>query len=229
MMQWPVEWFHAISSLRMVAWRGVESQYAVATTRLVDSWDEEALLEDMLEASKPPVEKGQHYLLFTPFRYSPIHAHRFRLANTKGQWYGAATPRGVCAELAYWRYRFLLDSASLVNQEILTDYTFYRADINGLAVDLMSQPWVLGKDLWVHGSDYSATQLLAQEAASRGVQWIAYESVREPGERCAVVLDQSALSEPEGGIDKTRQTWRCKATRTKVMISNENQRFEWSF
>lgn len=67
----PPAWFAAAAPMTMKAWRGVESQAYVATTKLVDSPEERCALEQMLEASKPAKATGSEdldYLLFTPFR-----------------------------------------------------------------------------------------------------------------------------------------------------------------
>ncbi len=73
--------------------RVVESQEQVATTRLVDDLTELALLEDMLEASKPPRLPGTetlHYLLATPFRYPPLpHGSRFSIVHKPSLYYGS--------------------------------------------------------------------------------------------------------------------------------------------
>src|SRR5574337_115518 len=54
---WAPEWL--LSEARRIAeprvWRGVETQYASATTLLVDSHEEHDVLEQLLEASKPPL------------------------------------------------------------------------------------------------------------------------------------------------------------------------------
>ncbi len=58
---------HAATS---VFWRAVEAQHRVATLRLVDTLDEQALLAEILEASKPrlpPAYRALHHLLSTPF------------------------------------------------------------------------------------------------------------------------------------------------------------------
>ena len=55
--------------------RMVESQEQVATRSLVDDLAEQALLEQMLEQSKPPLPDNASnldYLLSTPFRYPPL-------------------------------------------------------------------------------------------------------------------------------------------------------------
>ena len=63
--------------------RLVEAQHLVSTRRLVDSAEEQALLESVLEKSKPtlpadPEFAGLHFLLTTSFRYPPLrHGSRF--------------------------------------------------------------------------------------------------------------------------------------------------------
>lgn len=54
-------------------WRCVEAQHVVSTLQLVDTLEEQHLLEDILEDTKPlvpPECEGLHYLYMTPFRYS---------------------------------------------------------------------------------------------------------------------------------------------------------------
>ena len=74
MPRWARKWLATAAPAKRELWRGVEAQHRVATMRLVDDLQEQALLEQLLEDSKPtlPAEaKGSHYLLFTPFRYAP--------------------------------------------------------------------------------------------------------------------------------------------------------------
>lgn len=71
----------------------VESQEQVATLQLVDTLEEQALLEELLESSKPPVPADAeplHYLLKTPFRYPPLRWGR-GLAVVTSQ--ACSTPR----------------------------------------------------------------------------------------------------------------------------------------
>lgn len=73
--------------------RLVESQEQVATLQLVDTLEEQALLEELLESSKPPVPADAeplHYLLKTPFRYPPLRWGR-GLAVATSQ--ACSTPR----------------------------------------------------------------------------------------------------------------------------------------
>lgn len=228
---WDRAWFESgVFQRSMLAWRGVEAQHVVSTMRLVDSRDEQDELERLLERSKPPQPKmvaPKHYLIFTPFRYRPPNPSRFRRGSELGLWYGAEDRYAACAEVAYWRNRFILDSASMVKTELLTEHTFFQAEVNGTAVDLMSQPWVESRGVWTHGSDYTETQALAEAARDRGVQWVCYESVRAPGERCAAVLDVEALEIVDGG--KTMQTWHCKSSKDAVMMVCGSETYVWKF
>jgi hypothetical protein len=228
---WNPAWFEdSVASKTMLAWRGVEAQHVVSTMRLVDSREEQDVLETLLESSKPPqpaMKIPKHYLIFTPFRYRPTHPSRFRRGGELGIWYGAQELSTACAEVAYWRNRFILDSAALVKTELLTEHTFFQAEVNGSAVDLMAPPWDQSRAVWTHGSDYTHTQALADAARDRDVQWICYESVRAPGERCAAVLDVNALEIVDAG--NTQQTWHCKASKDAVMMVRGKETLVWKF
>jgi hypothetical protein len=228
---WSQDWFDGgVTQLEMLAWRGVESQHIVSTLRLVDTSGEQEMLEKLLEVSKPPapvMKVPKHYLIFTPFRYRPEHSSRFRPAGSLGLWYGAENLFAACAEVAYWRNRFVLESAGLVMTDVLTVHTFYQARVDGLAVDLMSPPWVAARDEWMHGADYSQTHALAEAARNKGVQWICYESVRAEGNRCAAVLDVEAVDMVSS--DSQHQTWQCKTNRSSVMMQHGSECFVWNF
>ena len=66
MSGWDAKWFDgSIEARQSVAWRGVEAQHVVSTMRLVDTPDEQDLLETLLEGSKPAMpstKQPKHYL-----------------------------------------------------------------------------------------------------------------------------------------------------------------------
>lgn len=234
-MLWEPGWFDeegALAHRSMLAWRSVEAQHVVSTMRLVDTPQEQDLLEQLLEESKPAmpeVAQPKHYLLVTPFRYSPLHASRFRPAKSKGQWYGAQSIYGACAEVAYWRHRFITDSAGLQNQVLLTEHSVFQGKLAGSSIHLGELPWTQARPAWTHGTDYSATHALAAEAQQRDVQWLAYESVRAPGQSCAVAFDPDCLHEPPPSLDSTIERWICKASRDSVMFTRGRHSYAWDF
>ena len=80
--------------LALSPWRAVEAQHLVSTRKLVDSADEQILLEELIDRAKPPDRTGgtHHYLLSTPFRYPPLrHGSRFGSRHERGIWYGSET------------------------------------------------------------------------------------------------------------------------------------------
>lgn len=183
-------------------WRAVEAQHKIATMVLVDTLDEQALLERLLDASKPPVAeplRQLHWLLFTPFRYPPLPSgSRFRGPAEPGVFYGADERRTACAELGYWRWRFLIDSPALDAIGPIPQ-TLFRTPVAGRGIDLRTPPFAARREAWTDPSDYAACQALARDARTKGIQLIRYESVRDPQSgACAAVLahDAFAASQP---------------------------------
>jgi hypothetical protein len=225
---WPPDWWAAVAERGASAWRGVEAQHVVATLRLVDTLQEQLVLEQLLEASKPaaPGTGPQHYLLNTPFRYRSPTESRFRRAGAAGIWYGAESLAAAAAEVAYWRWRFITASAGLRNEALVSEHTFFCASVQGQALDLTLPPWVLQRERWTQDRDYSATQALADAARPQGVQWLRYESVRSPGGFCVAVLVPGALQALDAAL---QQTWHCKATQNHVMLVHGAERHEWPY
>lgn len=178
-------------------WRAVEAQHVASTRRLVDNLDEQRVLEEVLDAAKPPVPPAAarlDYLLYTPFRYPTPFGSRFRAPTDPGVFYGAETVRTACAELGYWRWRFLMDSAAL---GVLgpAPQTLFEASVRTPAVDLEKQPFARDAKLWRRPDDYTATQAFGRAAREAGIGLIRYASVRDPQPgRCGAVLQPGAFS-----------------------------------
>jgi hypothetical protein len=227
---WNSEWvLEHTTNLSMHAFRMVETQHIAATMRLVDSADEQHLLEQMLDDSKPPLPpeaEGLHYLLAAPFRYVPQTGSRFRSVNMTGLWYGADDPYCACAEIAFWRQRFLLDSVGLVKQQLSTEHSMYEAMVTGLSIDLLSPPWSRAEACWKDPGNYSEAQRLGKLLRDSGhVAWIRYASVRASGHTCAAVFDPRSLSmvTPDGQFEQ----WHCHTTYDRVTFSNGRLRFDF--
>jgi hypothetical protein len=168
-----------------------------------------------------------HYLLAAPFRYVPQTPSRFRAAHMPGIWYGADDAFCACAEIAYWRQRFLLDSVGLMKQQLSTELSMYEARVEGRAIDLLAPPWSQAHAHWAHPSDYTQTQQLGQQVRQTApeVQWIRYASVRAADHVCAAVFDPRCLSmvSPEGRSEPGH----CHATHDRVTLSNGRVRFDF--
>ncbi|MGH8201667.1 MAG: RES family NAD+ phosphorylase [Steroidobacteraceae bacterium] len=215
---------HAVASeakaCELTLWRAVEAQHVVATRALVDSLAEQELLESVLEASKPrvpPACAGFDYLLYTPFRYPPpARGSRFRSYDDPGVWYGADAVRTSCAELGYWRWRFVLDSHGLTRLDGVP-HTVFQAVARGRGVDLRNKPFIRDGGTWRDPNDYGGCQTLARVARAAEMQIIRYASVRDPEHGgCGAVLDCRAFA-GTGGV-RQRQSW---------FLTVDRQRASW--
>ena len=204
--------------LRHEAWRAVEAQHVVSTRALVDTLDEQHVLERVLDEAKPPVGEAAarlHYLLFTPFRYAPPPGgSRFRGPGDPGVFYAADAVRTACAELGYWRWRHLLDSPAL--QAMPTKpQTVFRMKLATMAVDLREPPFARERKTWTHPDDYGGCQRFGVTARAAGVGAIRYESVRDPLHGgCFAVLDPRAFARPS---PLEQQTWMLSIARDRVV------------
>ena len=196
---------------RADAWRRVEAQHVASTAKLVPDPRGQALLEDMLEASKQPLPAdaaGLHYLLATPWRYRSPYGSRFRAPADPGVWYGAESVRVAAAEMGYWRCRFLRDAPAPAAIDPVA-CTAFRARVDTRrALDLRRPPFLRRRADWTHRTSYAKTQALGQLAREAAVEAIAYESVRDrqdPAGWCVAVLAPGAFGrrQPLPGS----QTW----------------------
>lgn len=213
-------------------WRVVEAQHRASTLRLVDTLDEQRVLEDLLEASKPPLPPEAahlHYLLATPFRYPapPPAGSRFRGIGDAGVWYGAQHVHTALAEVAYWRLRFLADSPATPDWPAVA-HTALRASVAGRAIVLADRLFADGQNRWEDPVSYVDTQKLARSAREAGIALIRYRSVRDPAHRdCIAVLTPTAFRQ---ATPLEQHTWLLKVTRERVIaeasVSGERIEFE---
>lgn len=199
-------------------WRAVEAQHQVSTRKLVDSLDDQALLETMLEESKPPAPAetvSLHYLLATPFRYPPLrHGSRFGGRDERGIWYGAETQATAFAEAAYYRLLFLAGSAADLGTLELPLSVYRVAVATERGVDLASARFSAVRERIVSPLAYAHTQTLGSAMRAASVQAFRYPSARDPdGGVCVGLFDPAAFAARR---PSATQTWHCFATREQV-------------
>jgi hypothetical protein len=206
------------------AWRAVEAQHVVSTRALVDSLAEQAQLEQILDDAKPRLPReaaSLHYLLATPFRYPPLpHGSRFRAPHQPGVFYCADEQRTACAELGYWRWRFLRDSPALTAIDGRPQ-TVFRARINtACAVDLRAAPFKKNASTWTHATDYAGCQSFAEVARGAQVEAIRYASVRDPQHGGALALLTPKAFAAREPLES--QTWSLAVTQTHAVWQRQS-------
>lgn len=193
-------------------WRVVEGQAQVSTMKVVDTLEEQELLEQVLDRSKPAIPancRHLHFLLATPFRYWPYeNGSRFRRAGqTDGCLYTSSTPETAIAEQAFYRLLFFLEAPGMRWPGNPMEQTAFSVQVrSGLVIDLTTPPLDRDAAQWTHPTDYGSCQELADAARQAGVEAIRYRSVRDPqrGMNLAVLTPDALVStQPE-----TLQTWR---------------------
>lgn len=228
----------ALSSSRRAlsgtCWRLVEAQHHVSTLKLVDTLDEQALLENLIEDTKPlvPPECAHlNYLLFTPFRYGAVYPNgsRFRRAGvTDGVFYAAEAAETAVAEITFHRLLFFAESPDTPWPANPAEYTGFAAEYRTKrAIDLTTGRFAAHRAVWSHPTDYSRCQALAESARSAAIEIIRYRSARDPREGMNLaLLTCRAFANPEP-ID--RRTWRIHLRETGVLAICEAPELGLSF
>ena len=219
------------SSVSVKGWRAVEAQHVVSTLRITNNDpDQQELLERILEESKPPLpaEAAElHYLLATPFRYPPLpFGSRFRAWPDPGVLYAAFERRTACAEMGYWRWRFLIDSEG-IRDIPASPQTVFQLGARGSSVDLREPPFAKRSHLWTDPANYSRTQTLGRAARRADIALVLYHSVRdtEPG-ACIAIMRPSALR-PKRPL--AQETWHLTVTAQGAIWQRDRQRFVFRF
>jgi len=199
--------------------RLVESQEQVATSQLVGSLDRQALLEEMLEATKPHQRKGTeslHYLLATPFRYPPLkHGSRFGTRSEPSLFYGSLTTQTVLAEAAYYRFVFWQGMATPPAGKLDTQHTLFGAAYRtGQGLRLQAPPFDLHRAALASPSDYRASQALGTVMRTVGIEAFEFVSARDPQAGINV-----ALFTPKAFARKlpvSQEAWLCELSGERV-------------
>ena len=172
--------------------RLVESQEKVATARIVNTLERQALLEDILERSKPPmpaVGAALHWLLATPFRYPPLrHGSRFGAPFEPSLFYGSWTRETVFAEGAYYRLVLWYGMKEPPEHKTITAHTVFGARYSGAGVALHRPPYSAFRNNWRDPANYHATQQFGAKMRGIGALVIEYESARDPAGGINVAL-----------------------------------------
>lgn len=204
------------------AWRLVESQEQIATLGYVDTLEEQALLEEMLDSVKPPYPVNSdeyHYLLKTPFRYPPLKwGSRFGRIHEPGIFYAGCSTKTTLAESAFYRFIFWYSiSNAPVKNSITSAHTLFCVNYaSKQGVRLYSAPFHQFHEQLIHPKDYSATQQLGSAMRTAGVEVFEYQSARDPEGNCCVGLFIPTALAQKKPSDMT--SWLCELSATEVMF-----------
>jgi hypothetical protein len=167
------------------AWRVVEGQHVISTRKLVDSAEEQGILEELIDGAKPPYpddddRRGLHYLLATPFRYPPLrHGSRFGTRDQRSIWYGSSRARSALAETAYYRLLFLEGTSAEIAPLVLELSAFRVPYRSPRGVDLCRPPFDAYHERIASPLRYDEAQRLGRAMRDAGVHAFRYPSARD--------------------------------------------------
>lgn len=201
------------------AFRAVEDQHVNSTRKLVESDDEQAVLEALIDGAKPPMPElprleRLHYLLATPFRHAPLrHGSRFGTRQEHGIFYCAEGRAVLFAEKAYYAFLFLAGTAA--NLEPLTrTHTLFAVSIaSSRGADLTRPPFEPFVDAISSPLTYAESQPLGRALRAAGIEICRYKSARDPngGKNFALFTPAFAATKP-----LRTERWISSATRARV-------------
>jgi len=172
-------------TLKGQLFRVVESQEQIATSQLVDDFDEQALLENLLEQTKPPVPQVANklsYLLYTPFRYPPlIYGSRFGKRYEPSLFYGARSLPTALSETAYYRLYFWYGmEIAPKSDHLTTQHTAFTADIfTSKGLHLHQPPFAQYQKQLTDKSSYQHSQPLGTAMREQVVKAFEFTSARD--------------------------------------------------
>lgn len=208
-----------VKPLSLRAVRVVEAQHRISTRRLVDTLEEQALLEELIDAVKPKLPRaiaGQclHYLLSTPFRHPPLsYGSRFGKKTEPGIWYGSLTEHTAFCEVAYYRLLFLEGTSAQLSNIQVDLSAFWVGIKTARGVDLTVPPFAAFRRQISSKVSYSHSQRLGSTARGEQVEVFVFASARDARDGRNVALFAPAFVKKS---PRSLTTWRCRASRENV-------------
>jgi hypothetical protein len=185
--------------------------------QLVDSVAEHEILEELIEASKPPLPKtpeyaGLSFLLSSAFRYPPLrHGSRFGTRAERSIWYASDSLATGLAEAAYYRLVLITGTAAKI--------TPHRSDVSAVHVDVKTSngadltmpPFAAHKSAICSKTKYAASQQLGKDMRAARVEAFRYPSARAPDGGSNIGLFTPAAFASKKLLGPP-ETWTCTVT-----------------
>lgn len=209
-----------LAHLKGTLYRLVESQEQIATLGYVDTLDEQALLEEMLETTKPRYKEdltAYHYLLSTPFRYPPLKwGSRFGGIHEPSLFYGGESIDVTLAEAAYYRFVFFNSMAGTpIKNQIRSEHSLFSVDYQSAqGIRLQKAPFKQYQHKITHPGQYTQSQQLGTAMRESGVEVFEYPSARDPQQGICIGLFTARAFKHKNPKNLTQ--WLCETTANEI-------------
>ena len=202
--------------------RIVEGQHLISTNRLAANPADQALLEALADDVKPQLPEAARrlpWLLASPFRYGLGRPSRFRAPHVlPGIFYASEDIETAVSEAAHWRLVAFSRSPGFQRPRTPTPMSAFSVVVDAkAALDLTMGDLTRDVSRWTHPTDYTATQQLAADARTVGVEAIRAPSARRQGGINVAVLEPAILVPPP----KAHSSWAFLATEDGMIAMRE--------
>jgi len=203
--------------LKCKPWRVTECQWIVATRPLVDTDEEQAVLEQLIDGAKPVLPPGVdfdglHHLLYSPFRYPPLrHGSRFGGRYERSLWYAAEELRTSFAETAYYRILLFEGTTAKLAPHSMPISAFQVGVRTKAGVDLSTAAFKSYVNRICSPVDYTSSQALGSDMRTDGIEAVRFPSARDPDRGINVGLFTPAAFAAKKPL-RTPETWLCTIT-----------------
>ncbi len=210
-----------IKPLSAEVFRVAESQQKVATNTLVDTLEEQRILEEMLDQVKPRIPhdcESFDYLIYTPFRYPPLkHGSRFGKKIHPSIFYGSKTLTAAFAELAYYRFVYYDGMATAPKKkQKVTQHASFCVDVRAQrGVELNKPPFNKYRRKLSDPAGYKDSQKIGEEMREKKVEAFTYFSARAIDEVNVGIFDCKAI---QNYMPHALKHWSCITRAESIMI-----------
>lgn len=214
---------------RGVLWRMAELQHVASTMKLVDTRADQDVLDALLARSEIPGLEGYPIggNLRTLFKQSPLPTgSRLQTRLDPGALVGADSQIAACAELGYWRWRFIDDSLGLAAIDP-APFRPVEIDIAARAIDMRVPAFDSQGQRRLYPKRPLATRAFARAARESRIDALLYRPPHHEGTgTCIALLSPSAIASPR--IRTQPEVWYLRVDRSQATWRSESRGMSFS-
>ncbi|MDX2347095.1 MAG: RES family NAD+ phosphorylase [Legionella sp.] len=213
--------------------RVTDDQQLIATMSLVNNVEEQGILEQLLEETKPEKPIGYEdfdYLLISPFRYPPLqYGSRFGSVFEPSLFYGSLNITTALAETAFYRFIYLSGMKTQFTAPLQVTYSSYTVSVrSNSSIFLDKAPFDQYQEIIASPIHYQATQALGYAMRRANIEVFQFSSVRDAhaGKNIALFTPKAFQSKSPIKLER----WICNVTHEAVgFVSSDNlKRFSFT-
>lgn len=202
-----------ITGIHETAWRMTELLEKTSTRKLVDSIEEQKILDQIIEESIPAI----HPLLSRPFKTPPLkYGSRFGKKTEASLWYGSLNPETAMTEKAYYQLAFINASAGDFGTITSPIYLFSVELKIKRGIRLNEEPFVQYTHKISSPVTYEDSQSLGRRMRENHIDGFSFVSARDAKNGINIGLFNTNAFVKRQPDTASQQTWQCNTSKNSV-------------